>query len=103
MRNRTGKVTSYTFAIVLWFVLSALSGAVSAGVNDQGAEDQMVCYVYEIRRAMDSSHREKNVFKCIKRSSRNTHDYSNLAEIYSEGWSVVSINNDNIWLLTKRY
>jgi len=100
--NANNKFTSKYVTTIIFFATVFFVNMVSAAESSvQSSEDQMVCHVTKINHAMDSAYTSKNVFKCVKRSSRRTHGYNNLAEIYSEGWSVVSINNDNLWLLSR--
>jgi len=64
------------------------------------ATDQMVCHVGKILTVLNENHSKKSL-TCMKRSTRKTHDYNNLADIYAEGWIVVDINNVNTWLFKK--
>jgi hypothetical protein len=64
------------------------------------ATDQMVCHVGKILTVLNENHSKKSL-TCMKRSTRKTHDYNNLADIYAEGWIVVDINNVNTWVFNK--
>jgi hypothetical protein len=62
--------------------------------------DQMVCHAGKILTVLNKNYSKKSL-TCMKRSTRTTHDYNNLADIYAEGWFVVDINNVNTWVFNK--
>lgn len=62
--------------------------------------DQMVCHAGKILTVLNKNYSKKSL-TCMKRSTRETHDYNNLADIYAEGWIVVDINNVNTWVFNK--
>ena len=80
---------------------STIDSIEKAGSNPlYQATDQMVCHVGKILTVLNEHHSKKSL-TCMKRSTRKTHDYNNLADIYAEGWIVVDINNVNTWVFNK--
>ena len=62
--------------------------------------DQMVCHAGKILTVLNKNYSKKSL-TCMKRSTRATHNYNNLGDIYAEGWIVVDINNVDTWVFNK--
>ena len=64
------------------------------------AKDQMVCHAGKVLTVLNKNYSKKSL-TCMKRSTQDTHDYNNLADIYSEGWFVIDINDSDTWVFNK--
>lgn len=86
---------SLIFAIAMLMSFNGISAESSPQVKDQ-----MICHAGKILIVLNKYHSKKSL-TCIKRSSQSNHNYNNLADIYSEGWTVIDINNTSIWIFEK--
>ncbi|NOR42346.1 MAG: hypothetical protein GQ572_03345 [Gammaproteobacteria bacterium] len=87
--------TSLIFAIVL---LMSFNGIAAESLPQ--VKDQMVCHAGKVLTVLNKNYSKKSL-TCMKRSTQDTHNYNNLADVYSEGWFVVDINNSDTWVFNK--
>lgn len=80
--------------------MDIISNADAETLPQAQVTDQMVCHAGKILTVLNKNYSKKSL-TCMKRSTRATHDYNNLADIYAEGWIVVDINNADIWVFNK--
>jgi len=87
------------FAILIAEISEVSAESANVPLNPE-AIDQMVCHTGKILTVLNMHYSKKSI-TCIRRSTKSTHEYNNLADVYAEGWFVVDINNDNTWVLNR--
>ena len=100
MKNLVSKLQIMLVGSVSGLAL-LISFVSEAGTLSQAkVTDQMICHSGKILTVLNKNYSKKSL-TCMRRSTQDTYEYNNLAEIYAEGWVVVDINNTNVWVFNK--
>jgi hypothetical protein len=81
-------------------LLTTIISAEGKTESNSKIKDQMVCYASNTLTLLNKNYSKKSL-TCMTRSTQSNYEYNNLADIYAEGWIIIDVSNNNVWLFNK--